>query len=238
MKYALITGASGGIGLALTQAFLENGFTVFAQYHRNPEALQDLAAKQPSCLPLPADLTKPAEVVALFDHIRPLAPSLDVLINNAGRAHIGLLQDMSVEEWDSILNCNLRSAFLCCREALPGMIRRHAGCILNISSIWGQVGASCEVAYSASKGGLNAFTQALAKETAPSGIRVNAIACGVIDTPMNGHLDAEERRALTECIGLGRYGTPREVADLALFLCSEQASYLSGDIVSLNGCFI
>ena len=95
-----------------------------------------------------------------------------------------------------------------------------------------------EVAYSASKGGLNAFTQALAKETAPSGIRVNAIACGVIDTPMNGHLDAEERRALTECIGLGRYGAPREVADLALFLCSEQASYLSGDIVSLNGCFI
>ena len=202
------------------------------------EPLLELASAFPSCLPLPADLTDPSRVEALFAAIRTHTDHLDILINNAGAAHIGLLQDMTPEEWDRILSLNLRSAFLCCRQALPAMIHRGAGVILNISSIWGQVGASCEVAYSASKGGLDAFTRALAKETAPSHIRVNAISCGVIDTPMNGFLSAPERQALTENIGLGRYGRPEEVADLARFLCSEKASYLSGEVVALNGCFL
>ena len=238
MRYALITGASGGIGVALTRAFLEEGCLVFAQYYRHPEPLLELASAFPSCLPLPADLTDPSRVEALFAAIRTHTDHLDILINNAGAAHIGLLQDMTPEEWDRILSLNLRSAFLCCRQALPAMIHRGAGVILIISSIWGQVGASCEVAYSASKGGLDAFTRALAKETAPSHIRVNAISCGVIDTPMNGFLSAPERQALTENIGLGRYGRPEEVADLARFLCSEKASYLSGEVVALNGCFL
>lgn len=238
MNYALITGASGGIGRALTETFLNHGFAVFAQYHCHGDSLVSLAETYPCCYPLSADLTDSKQVHSLFDRIFSHTDHLDALINNAGIAYTGLLQDMSDADWDLVLNTNLRSAFLCCREALPAMIRRRQGVILNISSIWGQIGASCEVAYSASKGGLNAFTQALAKETAPSGLRVNAIACGVIDTPMNHHLSEEERRLLTESIGLGRYGTPSEVADLALFLCSDKSAYLSGEILSLNGCFL
>jgi 3-oxoacyl-[acyl-carrier protein] reductase len=238
MKYALITGASGGIGYALAEAFLLSGYGVFAQYHHHGDALIPLAEQYPCCLPIAADLTDSAQVHTMFEQIHTRTSHLEVLINNAGVAHYGLLQDMTDEDWDRVMNTNLRSVFYCCREALPGMIRQGRGVILNISSVWGRVGASCEVAYSASKGGLNAFTQALAKETAPSGLRVNAIACGVIDTAMNGHLDASERAALTESIGLGRYGTPSEVADLALYLCSDKATYLSGAILPLDGCFV
>ena len=143
----------------------------------------------------------------------------------------------STEEWDRVINTNLRSAFLCSKQALPNMIRRQSGCIINISSMWGQRGASCEVAYSASKGGLNAFTKALAQEVAPCGIRVNAIACGAIDTDMNRFLSSEERAELEEGIGLGRFGTPQEVADLALYLASEKSTYLTGQVITLDGCF-
>ena len=173
----------------------------------------------------------------MFEEICALGESIDILINNAGISHIGLLQDMSIEEWNQVLNTNLTSAFSCSKYAIPDMITRKQGKIINISSIWGCSGASCEVAYSASKGGLNLFTQALAKELAPSNIQVNAIACGVIDTDMNRCFSDEERAALVEEIPAGRMGAPEEVAQLALHI-AEDCNYLNGQIITLDGGWI
>ena len=169
----------------------------------------------------------PSEVGRIFDQIEMSGSGLDVLINNAGIAWMGLLTDMSIEEWNRMISTNLSSAFYCCRAALPYMIHQKAGRIINISSMWGTVGASCEVAYSATKSGLNGLTRALAKELAPSNIQVNAIACGVIDTVMNDLLDAEEKAAIAEEIPAGRFGTPEEVALLAWQLANAPA-YLTG----------
>lgn len=236
MKSVLVTGASRGIGRAIAQTFAASGWQVFACAKTSWDALLSLQ-QECGCLPFLADVSVPADVEALFSFISRHTSHLDALINNAGVSHIGLLQDMTVEEWDHVLHTNLRSAFLCSRLALPPMIRRSQGVILNISSMWGERGASCEVAYSASKGGLNAFTKALAQEVAPSHIRVNAIACGAIDTDMNQFLTSAERTALEENIGLGRFGSVQEVAELALFLCGEKCPYLTGDIITLDGCF-
>ena len=236
MKTVLITGASRGIGRSIAHAFASSGYHVFAVAKTSKDALLSLQAEI-GCTPILADVSDPVHVASLYDTIYQHTDHIDVLVNNAGISHIGLLQDMSVEEWDSIINTNLRSAFLCTKQILPAMISRQSGCIINISSMWGERGASCEVAYSASKGGLNAFTKALAQEVAPSGIRVNAIACGAIDTDMNRFLSAEERAELEEGIGLGRFGTPQEVADLALYLAGEKSSYLTGQIITLDGCF-
>lgn len=236
MKTVLVTGASRGIGRSIARAFAAADYHVFAVAKSSWDAL--LALQQEiHCTPILADVSDPEQVSSLYNTIFQECEHLDVLVNNAGISHIGLLQDMSVEEWDRILNTNLRSAFLCSRLALPSMIRRQQGIILNISSMWGERGASCEVAYSASKGGLNAFTKALAQEVAPSGIRVNAIACGAIDTDMNRFLSPEERVDLESGIGLGRFGRPEEVADLALYLCSPQSSYLTGQVITLDGLF-
>lgn len=236
MKSVLVTGASRGIGRAIAKAFAADGWQVFACAKTSRGALLTLQAET-GCIPLLADVSDPASVSKLFDAIYQQTDHLDALINNAGISYIGLLQDMTPEEWDQVIGTNLRSAFLCSRQALPAMIRRQQGSIVNISSMWGERGASCEVAYSASKGGLNAFTKALAQETAPSHVLVNAIACGAIDTDMNRFLTAEERQDLEEGIGLGRFGRPEEVADLALFLCSSKNTYLTGEVITLDGCF-
>ena len=236
MKTALITGASRGIGRSIAKSFAADGYHVFAVAKTSRDALLSLQ-DEIHCTPLLADVSDPNQVISLFDTIAQHCDHLDVVINNAGISHIGLLQDLSVDEWDQVINTNLRSAFLCSKLALPAMIQRQQGCIINISSMWGQRGASCEVAYSASKGGLNAFTKALAQEVAPSGIRVNAIACGAIDTDMNRFLSPEEREELEAGIGLGRFGTPQEVADLALYLASNKSSYLTGQVITLDGCF-
>ena len=172
----------------------------------------------------------------LFGAIRERFGSLDVLVNNAGISYIGLFQDMTPDEWNHILNTNL-TFFNCCRLAVPMMVSRKSGRILNISSVWGVCGASCEVAYSATKGGINAMTRALAKELAPSSIQVNAIACGAIDTEMNQFLDEEERNALLEEIPAGRMGRAEEVGKLAYQLGSED-SYLTGQIIQLDGGWI
>ena len=162
---------------------------------------------------------------------------IDVLINNAGISYIGLLTDMSVDDWNRIVATNLSSAFLTSRLCVPQMVARKSGHIINISSVWGSVGASCEVAYSACKGGIHAFTKALGKELAPSGITVNAIACGVIDTDMNRCFSEEEREALIQEIPAGRMGTPAEVAQLTLTLCSGH-SYLTGQVITLDGGWV
>ena len=161
-------------------------------------------------------------------------PHLDVLVNNAGISYVGLLTDMTYQEWHEVIDTNLSACFLTCKYAVPEMVRRHRGKIVNISSVWGAVGASTEVAYSASKGGMNAFTRALAKELGPSNIQVNAVACGVIDTDMNWCFDEEEMAALIREIPADRIGRPEEVAELVKLLCTGN-EYLTGQIITLDG---
>ena len=163
--------------------------------------------------------------------------TLDVLINNAGIAWFGLLTDMTDEDWRTVTDTNLSSVFYCCRAAVPYMVSRKSGRIINISSMWGTAGASCEAAYSASKSGVHGLTRALAKELAPSNIQVNSIGCGVIDTEMNARLDKEERSALAEEVPAGRFGEPDEAARLALMLADAPA-YLTGQIIGLDGGFL
>lgn len=240
-KHVLITGASRGIGRACALAFSRAGFHVFLNCRRSVDALeelnQELTAIGASCTVVPGDVGNPDAVREIFSTIESLCPGLDVLVNNAGISHIGLLQDMTDSQWSDILNTNLSSVFYCCRAAIPPMIRAKRGKIINISSMWGTSGASCEVAYSAAKAGMNGLTKALAKELAPSNIQVNAIACGVIDTQMNAQFSAEELLSLTEEIPAGRFGTAEEVAELVLSL-SIGHPYLTGQIIGLDGGFL
>ncbi len=158
---------------------------------------------------------------------------IDILINNAGISHIGLFTDITTENFNKIMSVNFNSVFNCCHCVVPKMVNLKEGCIINISSIWGNLGASCEVIYSASKGAVNSFTKALAKELGPSNIRVNAIACGVIETEMNNWLDDEERTTLIEQISLMRFGQPKDIAKLALFLASD--NFITGQIITIDG---
>jgi 3-oxoacyl-[acyl-carrier protein] reductase len=244
MKSVLITGASRGIGRAAAIAFAKAGYRLVITCSRSAAALLDLknilerdygAAVYTSV----GDISDYSYVEELFLHIKELFGGVDVVVNNAGISHIGLLQDMTIEQWNRIVSTNLTSVFSTCRLAIPYMLQNQpeGGKIINISSVWGNVGASCEVAYSATKGGINAFTKALAKELAPSNIQVNAIACGVIDTQMNQCFSAQERAALAEEIPAGRFGTPEEVAALILQL-STGNEYLTGQIISLDGGWI
>ena len=239
-KTILITGASRGIGHALALAYAEKQYNLVI-CGRNSRTLENTADEirllGADCLAVTCDVGKYEEVKALFDRISERFGNIDVLINNAGISHIGLLQDMSMDDWNNIVNTNLSSVFSTCRLAIPDMIRNRSGSIINISSVWGVCGASCEVAYSATKGGINAFTKALAKELAPSGINVNAIACGVIDTDMNRCFSDEERQNIIEEIPAGRMGSPDEVASLALSI-SEGSNYLTGQIIVLDGGYI
>ena len=186
---------------------------------------------------VPGDVGNPDDVRQIFQTIESSVGGLDILVNNAGIAHIGLLTDMTDEEWNHLIQTNLSSVFYCCRQALPYMISQKEGCIINISSMWGTVGASCEVAYSAAKSGVHGFTRALAKELAPSNIRVNALACGVIDTEMNRMLSPEDKIELADEIPSGRFGTPEEVAHLA-WQIANAPSYMTGQIIGIDGGFI
>ncbi|WP_072523822.1 elongation factor P 5-aminopentanone reductase [Clostridium sp. Marseille-P3244] len=240
-KNVLITGSSRGIGRSCALAFAQAGYHVFLNCRESVDQLriteQKILAFGGSCALLPGDVTDPEAVRSMFRQITVSCGGLDVLINNAGIAHFGLLSDMSDREWRRIIDTNLSSAFFCCRAAIPHMVAEKQGKIINISSIWGTSGASCEAAYSASKAGLNGLTRALAKELAPSNIQVNAVSCGVIDTEMNARLDQEERLVLEEEIPAGRFGTPEEVAELVLKL-ADAPPYMTGQIIGLDGGFI
>lgn len=237
-KTALITGASRGIGAAIATLLAANGYHLVLTCDKSMPALIQLSEQlmkeyAVSCLPLQADMSKEEDVLDMFQHIK----HLDVVVNNAGISHVGLLSDMTAEEWHRIIGVNLDSCFYTSRAAIPLMLQKHAGHIINISSVWGKAGASMEVAYSASKGGMNAFTKALAKELAPSGIRVNAIACGVIDTQMNACFTEEDMTALRNEIPADRLGSPMEVAQLVLQLITGPA-YLTGQIITIDGGWI
>lgn len=235
----LITGASRGIGQAIAIAFAKAGYQLVITCSKSENELLSLADiltnhYGANVLTSVGDIGNYEYVCELFTNIESRFGGVDVLVNNAGISYVGLLTDMSIDEWNHIVNTNLTSIFSTCKHAIPHMVRQQSGKIINISSVWGNVGASCEVAYSACKGGMNTFTKALAKELAPSGIQVNAIACGCIDTQMNACFSEEERQSLAEEIPIGRFGTPKEVADLVLDL-AQKHNYLTGQVITLDG---
>jgi 3-oxoacyl-[acyl-carrier protein] reductase len=241
-KVALITGASRGIGAALAQAFAGAGYDLALCCRNSTGPLLQLAGElqrrhKVRIKTFIGDVGEHAFVEEMAAQTLQEFGGIDVLVNNAGISYIGLLTDMKIDDWNRIVATNLTGVFSTCRCIVPSMVSTKSGCIINISSVWGNVGASCEVAYSACKGGVNSFTRALGKELAPSNIRVNAIACGVIDTDMNRCFSTEERSALTEEIPAGRMGTPEEVATLALSLAGSP-SYLTGQVITLDGGWI
>ena len=241
-KNVLITGASRGIGRSTAILFAQNGYHVFLNFNKSVEELkqvqEEIEKHHPKAVTLvPGNVGNPSDVRSIFGEIYSHCDSLDVLINNAGIAHIGLLMDLTDEEWQQIIDTNLSSVFYCCREAVPKMVSKKSGRIINISSMWGTVGASCEAAYSASKSGIHGLTRALAKELAPSGISVNAIACGVIDTVMNAQLDEAERQSLAEEIPAGRFCSPEEIAEV-IWQTVNTPAYMTGQIIGVDGGYI
>lgn len=235
-RTVLVTGASRGIGYEIARGFLENGDRVILGYLHTPESCLALEAEFPAAaLAVRADVASREEVDRMFDQGRERFGSIDVLINNAGIAEQKQFQDITDGDWDRMVAVNLSGVFYCCRAVLPDLLLKKSGVILNISSIWGICGASCEVHYSAVKAGIIGLTKALAKELGPSGIRVNCIAPGAIETDMNAALDQSALDALREETPLGRLGTPREIARAALFLAGENAAFFTGQVLSPNG---
>lgn len=232
---ALITGASSGIGRAAAQAFSQAGYDVVIGYCQSEQEAQALAASLPRAIVVRADVANRAEVDAMIQAAINHFGGIDVVICSAGVAHWGLFQDMTPSQWERLLAVNLSGTFHTTQSALPHLLSRRAGRIITVSSIWGLVGASCEVAYSATKAGIIGLTKALAKELAPSGITVNCVAPGVIDTQMNARLTAEEASELRNEIPMERFGTPEEIAQTMLWLASEHAGYLTGQVISPNG---
>ena len=231
MRHVLITGGSRGIGAATVRAFARAGYAVSFFYLNSGEAAAALAAETGAAA-LRCDVADEAAVLAA---VRSLPP-VDVLVNNAGVSHVGLISDITPDQWDRLFAVNVKGIYHTVRAVLPDMLRKQAGSIVNLGSIWGQAGASCEAAYSAAKGAVLALTQALARELGPSGIRVNAVSPGLIDTEMNAHLSAEELEAFTAEVPLGRAGTPEETAAAILWLA--EAPYVTGQNLPVNGGYL
>ncbi len=253
MKTILITGSSRGIGAQIArEAFLSGEYNVVINYKNSREAAEQLctellekAAEDISgkeyggILVVGADVSSESEVDSLFSAVESRFGKVDILVNNAAVSSFSLFQDLTYEAWNETINTNLGSCFLCTKRALPGMIREKSGKIINISSIWGICGSSCEVHYSASKAAIIGLTKALAKEVGPSGITVNCVAPGVIDTDMNRKaLSGEDLAALAEETPLGRLGTTEDVAKTVLFLASSGADFITGQVISPNGGLI
>ncbi len=237
-KTAIITGASGSIGAATAITLAREGYHLLLCGHSSADALETTKEKclqhTSQCLTVLGDISKSPTASRIVTTAIKNFGKIDVLVNNAGLSHIGLLTDVSDEDWFRILNTNLSSAFFMCRQVLPHMIHEKSGKILNISSIWGNEGASCEAAYSATKGGLNSLTKALAKELAPSGIAVNAIACGMIDTKMNAGFSQEEIQNICREIPIGRMASCEETAELVTLLL-KAPEYLTGQVIGFDG---
>ncbi len=239
MKYVLITGGSRGIGAATARLLASRGWGVAVGYHQSEAQAQALAAELSDqgvpALAVRADVADSAQVARMVDNVLENFCQLDILICSAGVSHQGLISQIDENQWRRLFAVNVDGVHHCCRAVLPHMLERKSGSIVTVSSMWGQVGASCEAAYSAAKGAVIAYTKALAKELGPSNIRVNCVAPGVIDTEMNGHLTQDDLAALADETPLGRIGTPREAAAAIAFLASDEASFLTGQVVAPNG---
>ena len=234
-KYAMVTGASRGIGCAIAKRLAQEGYHLYLTCRNSFEALTELADSLADkydidVIPFRADMGSYEDTARIFAQI----DRLDVLVNNAGISYVGLLHEMSVEDWQEVMHTNLDSMYYTCRHAVPLMLREHRGRIINISSVWGSVGASMETAYSASKGGVNSFTKALAKELAPSNIPVNAIACGIIDTDMNSCFSAAELDEIRAEIPADRIGQPEEAAQMVVSLL-QAPLYMTGQVITMDG---
>lgn len=241
-KTVLITGASKGIGAATAILFAQSGYNVVINYNNSYESAsllcRSLASHGYSVIAQKANVANKLEVELMVKETLYKFGSLDILVNNAGIAHQALLSDTDEIDFDRIIDVNLKGVYNCCKAVIPSMVSRKAGKIINISSMWGQVGASCEVAYSASKAGVIGLTKALAKELAPSSITVNAIAPGLIETNMNANLTIEELTDFVNEIPLGRMGSADEIAQGIMFLASDKADYITGQVLGINGGFV
>lgn len=236
MRRVLISGGSRGIGAECVRRYSAAGYAVAFIYKKSAEAAQKLASET-GAVAICADVSDSVQARSAVDEAVGLLGGIDILVNNAGIAHIGLFTDLTDDQWRRLCDTNLSSAIYLSREASKYMIRQQGGSIVNVGSVWGRAGASCEVAYSATKAGLRGFTLALAKELGPSGITVNCIEPGVIDTEMNAALDQDTREALADETPLGRLGTVADVAAAIEFLTSTDASFITGQILGVDGGF-
>lgn len=241
-KTVVITGASKGIGAAMAILFASKGYNVVIGYNESYQAAKllssSLSSRGYNVMPFKVNVTNRLETDLLIKEAVYKFGSIDVLINNAGVAFNALITDTEDFDADRIFDINLKGVYNCCKSVTPIMVNQKYGKIINISSMWGQTGASCEVAYSAAKAGVNGLTKALAKELAPSGITVNAIAPGLIDTTMNSNISVDDLAAFVEDIPLGRMGNADEIAATALFLASNGANYITGQIIGVNGGYV
>ena len=241
MKTVLITGSSRGIGAAIARR-LNKDYKIVINYKSSKDQalklMDELRETNPYVIAAPADMTKEDDVDKIFSLAEKNFGSVDILINNAGISSFSLIQDMEFASWKNVLATNLDSVFLASKRAIPNMLKNGGGVIVNMSSIWGELGASMETAYSASKGAINSFTKALSKELAPSKIRVNAIAPGIVDTDMmRNDFSKEELDLLKNEVGLNRFADANEIAGLVAYLISDEASYITGEIININGSF-
>ena len=241
-KTVVITGASKGIGAAMAILFARKDYNVVIGYNDSYQLAKmlssSLASQGYNVIPVKVNVTNKLETDLLIKEAVYNFGTVDVLINNAGVAFNGLITDTDEHDADRIFDINLKGVFNCCKSVTPVMVNQKSGKIINISSMWGQVGASCEVAYSAAKAGVIGLTKALAKELAPSGITVNCIAPGLIDTTMNSNISVEDLNAFVEEIPLGRMGTAEDIAETALFLATQAADYITGQVLGVNGGYV
>lgn len=238
----LITGGSRGIGAAIAKRFAKEGYQIVIHYLNSHEQANETAreciALGAKVLTISADLSSKEQLIRMKEKLDSMNVLPDIIVNNGGVSHYGMLSDVLEEQWDYVMNVNLKGMFICSQLFMPHMIAQKYGRIINVSSVWGMTGAACEVLYSTTKGGMNAFTKALAKELAPSGVTVNAVAPGVVQTDMMNGFDAEEKEALEQEIPIGRFGSTDEIASLIYFLSLPESSYITGQIISPNGGWI
>lgn len=233
-KVVLVTGGSRGIGKAICEKFAKEGYTVAVNYEESEEKANSLAEKIGGRA-YRADVSNYEEVSSMFDKIERELGNVDILINNAAISVVGVFQDCTDEEWERIFGVNVKGVFNCCKRAVGNMLKKQSGSIVNISSIWGVTGGSCECHYSATKAAVIGYTKAMAKELGPSGIRVNCVAPGAVDTDMNAHLSKEDWEEIEEETPLCKTGSADEIAEAVYFAASEKASYMTGAVLNVNG---